>query len=223
VNKLTQVNTKKSRDCAWRQFQQFCDGRKYNLNKETSVSQLALILKDFAFNMTRSDGEAYKEGVVKTIWNTVAKILQQKYNEEFNIIFDPFKDNTFECARTDRDAKRKQLQKCPEKRKISASSLSEQEIDKMFAIWDETTPDGLQRKFFHVASYELVWRGGEACNCLLSYFEEEFDNYGNPTGRIAYNPIFSKTAQGGSHRLTKKRWLVQNTIDPNKCPVRYLI
>jgi hypothetical protein len=38
--------------------------------------------------------------------------------------------------------------KCPEKRKISASSLSEQEIDKMSAIWDETTPDGLQRKFF---------------------------------------------------------------------------
>jgi hypothetical protein len=75
----------------------------------------------------------------------------------------------------------------------------------------------------HSASYELVWRGGEACNCLLSYFEEEFDNYGNPTGRIAYNPIFSKTAQGGSHRLTEKRWLVQNTIDPNKCPIRYLI
>jgi hypothetical protein len=36
VNKLTPVNTKKSRDSAWRQFQQFCDGRKYNLNKETS-------------------------------------------------------------------------------------------------------------------------------------------------------------------------------------------
>jgi hypothetical protein len=109
--------------------------------------------------MTRSDGEEYKEGVVKTLWNTVAKILQQKYNEEFNIIFDPFKDNTFECARTDRHAKRKQLQKCPEKRKISASSLPEQEIDKMSAIWDETTPDGLQRKFFHVEL--LNWCGEE--------------------------------------------------------------
>ncbi|XP_057664921.1 uncharacterized protein LOC130899143 isoform X1 [Diorhabda carinulata] len=170
--------------------------------------------------MRRSDGEEYKEGVVKTLWNTVAKILQQKCYEEFNIIFDPFKDVTFECARTARDAKRKQLQKCPEKRKTSASSLSGQDIDKMCAIWDESTPDGLQRKFFHIASYELAWRGGEACNCLLSYFEEEFDNYGNPTGRIAYNPIFSKTAQGGSHRLTEKRWLVQNTTEPDKCPIR---
>jgi hypothetical protein len=73
--------------------------------------------------MRRSDGEEYKEGVVKTLWNTVAKILQQKYYEECNIIFDPFKDKTFECARTARDAKTKQLQKCPEKRKISANFL----------------------------------------------------------------------------------------------------
>lgn len=223
VDKLTPQNTVKSRNSAWRQFEQFCNERKYTFDKETSVSQLALILKDFAFNMRRSDGEDYKESVVKTIWNTIAKMLQQKYYSEFNIVFDPFKDITFQCARTARDAKRKQLQKNPERRKISASSLSEQEIDQMCTIWDETTPDGLQRKFFHIASYELAWRGGEACNCHLSHFEEEFDNCGNPTGRLAYNPVFSKTAQGGSHRLTEKRWLVQNTADPDKCPIRYFI
>ena len=166
------MNTKKSIDSVWKQFQHFCDERKYILNKETTVSELALILKDFAFNMRRNDGEEFKEGVVKTLWNTVyyKSVLKKE-------------------------------KKC-------ASSLSEQEIDKMCTIWDEMTPDGLQRKFFHIASYELAWRGLEACNCLLSYFEEEFDSYGNPTGRIAYNPIFSKTVQGGCQWLTEKRWLV---------------
>jgi hypothetical protein len=34
-----------------------------------------------------------------------------------NIIFDLFKDVTFECAITARDAKRKHMQKCHEKKK----------------------------------------------------------------------------------------------------------
>ncbi|KAJ3649636.1 hypothetical protein Zmor_021366 [Zophobas morio] len=92
----------------------------------------------------------------------------------------------------------------------------------MCTIWDETTQDGLRRKFFHIASYELAWRGREAYNCLLSYFEEQFDSYRIPTGRIAYNPSFSnKTAQGGCQRLTEKRWLVQNTTNVNKCPITF--
>ena len=86
------MNRKKSRDSVWKQFQQFWDERKYTLNKETTVSELALILKDFAFNMRRHDGEEYNEGVVKSLWNTVAKIVQEKYYNEFNITFDPFKD-----------------------------------------------------------------------------------------------------------------------------------
>jgi hypothetical protein len=33
--------------------------------------------------MTRSDGEEHKEGVLKTVWNTIAKILQQKHYEHY--------------------------------------------------------------------------------------------------------------------------------------------
>lgn len=220
VTELTPVNTKKARESAWRQFAQFCGERNYNLNEEISVQRLALILKDFAFNMRKSNGEDYKETVVKTLWNTVAKILQEKYYNEFNVIFDPFKDVEFSCARNARNAKRKELQSSLEKRKRSSASLTHDEVEKILNIWDETTPTGLQRKFFHLVAYELAWRGGEGTNCLLSYFEEEYDNSGNFTGRISYNPLFSKTAQGGNHPLPQKRWLVENKMNPKNCPVR---
>lgn len=49
---------------------------------------------------------------------------------------------------------------------------------------------------------------------------EEIDNEGNFTGRIEYNPVFSKTAQGGSKKLTDCKWLVTNDINPEVCPVR---
>ena len=49
--------------------------------------------------MDRNNGEEYKEGVVKNLWNTVAKIVQEKYYNECNIAFDPFKNVTFKCDR----------------------------------------------------------------------------------------------------------------------------
>lgn len=43
---------------------------------------------------------------------------------------------------------------------------------------------------------------------------------GNYTGRIEYNPIFSKTAQGGSRKLADSKWLIANIANPRICPVR---
>ncbi|KAJ3662486.1 hypothetical protein Zmor_006833 [Zophobas morio] len=59
------------------------------------------------------------------------------------------------------------------------------------------------------------WRGNE----LFNY---ETDNNGKRTGRIEYNPIFSKTAQGGNHRLEDSKWLTTNKADLHMCPVRVL-
>lgn len=42
-----------------------------------SVVQLANILEDFAFNMKKKIFEDYKESVVKVIWNSTAKQLQE--------------------------------------------------------------------------------------------------------------------------------------------------
>ncbi|XP_063907795.1 uncharacterized protein LOC135125937 [Zophobas morio] len=74
--------------------------------------------------------------------------------------------------------------------------------------------------FFYVAGLELAWRGCEGVNVTIKHFKEESDNCGLPTGRIEYNCIFSKTAQGGSHKLTDSKWLATNTTDPRICPVR---
>ncbi|KAJ3622485.1 hypothetical protein MTP99_002992 [Tenebrio molitor] len=59
-----------------------------------------------------------------------------------------------------RDATRRKLQALPEKRTSSAAALSEKEYKKIVQVFDEESPEGLQKKFFLIASYELAWRGG---------------------------------------------------------------
>lgn len=184
IGDLTPANTKISNISTWKQFEQFCSEKGYVLNEKTSVPKLAEILKDFGFNMKKQGGSDYKEGVIKTHWNRIAKMLQEKFYKEFNVSFDPFKDVEFQNARNARDAKRKQLQASSENRKSSAAALNVEELAKIINLWDENTPEELQRKFYHIVSCELAWRGGEVASCLTKFFEEEDDNIGNPTGRI---------------------------------------
>jgi len=102
----------------------------------------------------------------------------------------------------------------------SATAFIQDEIFRIINLYSEHNPEGLQKKFFHIAAHELAWWGGEATNCLVTYFREEFDNKGTFTGRIIYNPIISKTAQGGSKKLTKSKWLTVNKTNQSMCPVR---
>lgn len=103
-------NTVKTEKYIWKQFLEFCKNKNYTLNESTSNETLALILKDWGFNMRQTDGSDYKEGTVKTIWNNTAKLLQKKYYDEFNRIIDPFKDVVFQSARNAKNTKRRQLQ-----------------------------------------------------------------------------------------------------------------
>ncbi|CAH1099053.1 unnamed protein product [Psylliodes chrysocephalus] len=116
--------------------------------------------------MRKIDGSDYKECVVKTIWNTSAKLLQEKYYNKYSRSFDPLKDIIFQSARNARDTKRKLLQGNAHKRKISSVPLT-YEHQAICTQWDEDTPTGLQKKFFQIAAVELSWRGSEAANCLL--------------------------------------------------------
>lgn len=150
-----------------------------------------------------------------------AKQLQKLYFENFGIKFDPFADMDFKQSREARDARRRTLQKLPEKRKCSSAVLTDDEYKKMVSVFDEETPEGLQKKFYCIASYELAWRGGEAAAAQLDYFHEELNNSGMWSGRIEYNTVFSKTAQGGNRKLVDTKWLVANVEKPEHCPVRY--
>uniref|UniRef100_A0A6P7G4Q1 Uncharacterized protein LOC114337629 n=1 Tax=Diabrotica virgifera virgifera TaxID=50390 RepID=A0A6P7G4Q1_DIAVI len=108
--------------------------------------------------MRKTDGSDYKEGVIKTIWNTTAKLVQQKYFCEYQRHIDPFKDITFKEARAARDSKRKLLQTVPDKRKMSSVAMTSAEYKNMCLQWDEDTPEGHQKKLFHIAAVELAWR-----------------------------------------------------------------
>lgn len=182
INKSTPANTKKKHDSIWTQFQLFCQQKDYILNGEITIETLAKIMTDYAFNMKKQDCTEYKEGVVKTMWNITAKNLQKIYYNDYNVGFDLFKDIQFEKARNARDAKRKFLQRDPSKRKQSATAFTQREHLSIINLFDENTPDGLQRKFYQIVAVELAWRGGEAANCVIEYFLEELDNKGASTG-----------------------------------------
>jgi hypothetical protein len=169
--------------------------------------------------MRKRDGSEYKEGVVTHIWNTTAKMVQEMYYNKWNIEINPFNEAVFKTSREARDATRRKLQALPEKRTSSAAALSEKEYKKIVEVLDEDGPEGLQKKFFLIASYELAWRGGEGAQCQTYFFKEEINNEGLPTGRVEYNSIFSKTAQGGAKRLTESKWLIPNE-NAELCPVR---
>lgn len=220
IKNVKPKNTERSDKYVWKQFTEFCLARSFEIEKMSTDKDLCNILKDWAYNMRKSDGSDYKEGVVKLLWNKTAKMLQELYFEKYNRHIDPFNDMVFQSARFARNAKRKELQAVPGARKESSTGLTRQEIEKMAFSLDENTPDGLQRKFFHIAASELAWRGNEAVFLLLEYFKEEKYNNGSSTGRLEYNPIFSKTAQGGASRTCESKWLVKNLVNPDLCPIR---
>lgn len=148
-------NTTYSHKYIWGIFMEFCCEREYELNEHRSLEELALILKDWAVNMRKKDGTEFKEATVKTMLSVTC----------------PFNSIVFKPARDARDAIRKKLQADPCKRKSSSVSLNLSEVNKIILLWDENTPEGLMRKFYHIAAVELAWRGGEAVACLVDFFK----------------------------------------------------
>ncbi|XP_068912445.1 uncharacterized protein [Tenebrio molitor] len=217
IRNLVPVNTLKTHRSCWTQFEEFCSQRGYSLDQVLPIEELNNILKDYGFNMKKKSGEDYKKTVVKVLWNTTAKSLQEMYYNKFK--FNPFKDPACREARNARDVRRRILQADVSKRKVSSAALRNEEYLKMVKLWDEETPHGLQHQFFLIVARELAWRGNEAANCLVSFFREERNNFGDLTGRLEYNPIFSKTHQGGCHSLSESKWLVPN-MSSDLCPVR---
>ncbi|KAK0073741.1 hypothetical protein PV326_013110, partial [Microctonus aethiopoides] len=103
------VNTVKTKTSAWTQFENFCAERGYTLTSETITHEMNKILTDYGFNMKKKNGEDYKESSVKSLWNTTAQMLQEKYFKDFGIKIDPFSDIVFSEARKAKDTKRKLL------------------------------------------------------------------------------------------------------------------
>lgn len=135
-------NTIINHQYVWKQFMDFIKDRNYILDANISISALANILTDWAFNMKRKNGQDYKDFTVKTIWNVTAKLLMEKYQKEYNIKFNPFTDTEFKISREAKSAKRKELQMDPLKRKESSKALKYEEFKLMVRNCNEECPDG---------------------------------------------------------------------------------
>ena len=133
----------------------------------------------------------------------------------------PICGHKIQKVREARNAKRKILQSIPENRKASAKALTKHEIVQMARLWNEEKPEGIQKKFYHIAAFEFAWRGEEAESCKISYFKEDLGNDGKKTGRIQYTPIFTETVQGGAQKLADSKWLTSNNAEQDICPVRF--
>jgi hypothetical protein len=59
----------------------------------------------------------------------------------------------------------------------------------IISLWKADDPAGLQ--LFYFAALELAWKIDKLPSWLITYFQNEINNEGNPTG-IIYHPIFSK-------------------------------
>ena len=86
IDKCVPDNTKKTRNSIWKQFTSFCESRQYQLLETSKEEDIANILKDWAFNMRKKNGEDYKESVVKTLWNVTAKQIQEMYYNQTKFI-----------------------------------------------------------------------------------------------------------------------------------------
>jgi hypothetical protein len=82
VTRSVPKNMENSKNSVWRQFMSFLRRKKYTFNQETPVSELAFILKNWAFNLKKQNGEEYKADTVrvKVVWNVTAKLLMY-FNE----------------------------------------------------------------------------------------------------------------------------------------------
>lgn len=109
--------------------------------------------------MQETGGDNYKEYFVKTMRNTAAKMVQEKYLQEFNAKFYPFTEKIF------REAQEPQC--ISENRKTPSKAASKTDTIRMVKLWEQNYPAGLQKKLFHITSFELVWRAGEATSYMV--------------------------------------------------------
>jgi hypothetical protein len=179
----TPQNTRATQTMCWRLFSRFLRdfGLEFNPNtvKDEDINDL---LKKFAFNARKLDGTDYKDESLKSIWNSIAKQVMNQVYKATGRSLNIFKDPAFQTARDSKFVKRRDLQKDPTKRKVSATPLTAEESMEIINIWGTDTPDGINRTLFHLGGFALANRGGDQGSWRLEDFEKEVDNKGKKTG-----------------------------------------
>ena len=202
--------TRRTNELHWRTFQKFLSASDLQFDPATATNeQICSILKKLAFNVRKEDGDNFKESSLKSIWNTIAKTIQEKIYDSQGRSINIFEDIAFRTARAARGAKRSELQKMPDKRPVSATPLTADEAKKMIGHWGIDTPEGLNKTLFHVGGFALGARGNEQAFWRVPFFEWETSNSGEKTGRLFYRPLSDKSNQGGDRSIPSPK-----TLDP---------
>jgi hypothetical protein len=177
-----QKNTRTSKESQWRQFERFLEDEKKVFDPSQGDEDINYLLKRFAFNMRKVDGDDYKDDSLKSAWNSVAKQIMEKVYKATGRNINIFKDPVFQEARDSKFVKRRELQKNPLKRKVSATPLTATESRSMISLWGTETPEGLNRTVFHLGGFVLAGRGNDQSSWRLEHFEKQLDNRGEFTG-----------------------------------------
>jgi hypothetical protein len=178
-------NTRSTQNMCWRIFSRFLI--KFGLVFDPSTStdeEINNLMKKFAFNARKMDGFDFKDESLKSIWNSVAKQMMDQVYKAKGRNVNIFRDPAFKEARDAKFVKRRELQKDPSKRKVSATPLTAEESREIIQLWGTDTPLGLNRTLFHLGGFALANRGGDQSSWKLEDFEKEVDNKGKLTGNF---------------------------------------
>ena len=149
-----QKGGKKQKESYWRVFERFLAEPSNNVSFHPATSnrqEICRVMKKFAFNMKKENEDSYCDSSMKTIWNSVAKQINEKFFQEQQQTINIFEDPAFKAARAARDTARSLIQKIPEKRKVSASAVTAEEAIAMVNVWGIDTPQGLNMTLFIIA------------------------------------------------------------------------
>mmetsp|Transcript_12627 Transcript_12627/g.16962 ORF Transcript_12627/g.16962 Transcript_12627/m.16962 type:complete len:240 (+) Transcript_12627:85-804(+) len=169
VKKFAQTN--------WRTFEHFLNSSSPPLvfdPKTATDKEINSLLKKFAFNVRKENGDDYKDMSLKNIWNNIAKQIEEKIFASQQREIDIFEGLPFLEARNARGAKRSVLQKDPTKRVVHATPVSSNEAKAMLVLGEQTP---LRVSIAHYFTWEPL-RGGDAFFWFLTDFTWETSNKG---------------------------------------------
>jgi hypothetical protein len=190
-------NTRATQNMCWRIFERWLHNAGLAFDPMTATDlDINDLLKKFAFNARKVNGEDFKDESLKSIWNSIAKQMMNQIYAATNRNVNIFKDPAFQSARDSKFVKRRDLQKDPSKRKVSATPLTAEESREILTLWGIDTPEGINRTLFHLGGFALANRGGDQGSWRLEDFQKEVDNKGKKTGNFFlfysfFNLIFS--------------------------------
>lgn len=193
-------------------FLDFCVEKEIKYDPATITDEeLNQLLENFIVNVRKRDGTEYKELVIKVIFNSLASnVLMKDIKAAQKRDISIFKDDAFAGSRKAKKAKRRQLQHDPQKRTVNAAAISQEDKLKMLALYSDENPSDLNRRYYQYASFIFQWRGNEGANSLIHHYKEEKNLRGELTGRIEYNPIFTKNCPGGDKALSDTKYIEAN-------------